>query len=47
LECVRHGTLAYLAAPDGGSDQVFGRIDATMSIVPCGQPIDLAMQCKP
>jgi hypothetical protein len=44
---VRHGTLAYLAAPDGGSDQVFGRIDATTGIMPCGQPIDLAMQCKP
>ena len=34
FEYVRNDTLAYLAALDVGSEQVFGRIDATTGIVP-------------
>jgi hypothetical protein len=47
FEYVRHGTLAYLAALDVGSGQVFGRIDATTGIVPFGQLVDRVMQRTP
>ena len=47
FEYVRNGTLAYLAALDVGSGQVFGRIDATTGIVPFGQLVDLVMQRGP
>jgi len=47
FEYVRNGTLAYLAALDVGSGQVFGRIDATTGIVPFGQLVDLVMQRAP
>jgi hypothetical protein len=47
FEYIRNGTLAYLAALDVGSGQVFGRIDATTGIVPFGQLVDLVMQRPP
>jgi transposase len=47
FEYVRNGTLAYLAALDVGSGQVFGRIDATTGIVPFGHLVDLVMQRAP
>lgn len=47
FEYVRNGTLAYLAALDVGSGQVFGRIDATTGIVPFGKLVDQVMQRPP
>lgn len=47
FEYVRNGTLAYLAALDVGSGQVFGRIDATTGIVPFGKLVDQVMQLPP
>ena len=47
FEYVRNGTLAYLAALDVGSGQVFGRIGATTGIIPFKQLVDLVMQRPP
>jgi transposase len=47
FEYIRNGTLAYLAALDVGSGQVFGRTDVTTGIVPFGQLVDLVMQRPP
>ncbi len=47
FEYVRHGTLAYLAALDVFSGQVFGRIEATTGIEPFGRLVDQVMQQAP
>lgn len=47
FEYVRNGTLAYLAALDVFSGQVFGRIDDTTGIGPFGHLVDLVMQQEP
>jgi transposase len=47
FEYERRGTLAYLAALDVFSGQVFGRVDDTVGIVPFGKLVDLVMEQTP
>jgi len=47
FEYERHGTLAYLAALDVFSGQVFGRIEATTGIEPFGHLVDQVMLQAP
>lgn len=43
FEYERQGTVAYLAALDVFSGQVFGRVDDTVGIVPFGKLVDVVM----
>jgi transposase len=47
FEYDRHGTVAYLAALDVFSGQVFGRIENTTGIEPFGRLVDQVMQKAP
>ncbi|MBN2257891.1 MAG: IS630 family transposase [Anaerolineaceae bacterium] len=47
FEYERRGTLAYLAALDVFSGQVFGHVDDTVGIVPFGKLVDLVMGQTP
>ena len=47
FEYIRRGTVAYLAALDIFSGQIFGRVDTTTGIVPFNKLVDLVMQREP
>jgi hypothetical protein len=47
FEYIRGGTVAYLAALDVFSGQIFGRVDTTTGIVPFNELVHLVMQREP
>lgn len=47
FEYIRGGTVAYLAALDVFTGQIFGRVDTTTGIVPFNRLVDVVMQREP